>query len=79
MKNLGQQYDSDDKLRALFAPIGYLTYAKVKTDKRGRPKDYGLVSMADNQMAMTAFKILNRLSLGSGRYLVATYGTTSDV
>lgn len=70
MKYLSQEYDSNERLRGLFAPFGYVNSAKVMADKRGRPKDYGFVSFADTSVSVKATEALNGMAVGNGQQLL---------
>ena len=69
VKNLTNEYNTDDKLRALFSPFGDITFVKVATDDQRQPKDFGFVSFADSGVADNAIRILNGMALKEGKHL----------
>ena len=70
-KNLTNEYNTDDKLRALFSPFGDITFVKVATDDLPRrdSTDFGFVSFADSGVADNAIRILNEMGLKDGKHL----------
>ncbi|CAG2103423.1 unnamed protein product [Medioppia subpectinata] len=59
VKNLSEEYDCDEKLRALFEPYGEISSAKVVPDDSGKSKGFGFVSFEEPEMAEKACDDLN--------------------
>ena len=49
---------TDVDLRAPFSPFGKVVSAKIVSDRRGRPKGFGYVEMADEDSARAALESL---------------------
>jgi len=69
VKNLTDEYDTDEKLRALFEPFGEITSAKVVTDDQGKFKGFGFVSFEEPEMAEKACDALNGKEMSNGKTL----------
>jgi polyadenylate-binding protein len=69
VKNLSEEYDSDEKLRALFEPYGEISSAKVVPDDSGKSKGFGFVSFEEPEMAEKACDDLNGKELSNGKTL----------
>jgi polyadenylate-binding protein len=69
VKNLTEDYDSDDKLRALFEPFGEISSAKVVSDDTRKSKGFGFVSFEEPEMAEKACEALNGKEMSSGKTL----------
>lgn len=69
VKNLTEQYDTDEKLKALFAPHGEITSAVVTKDHEGKSKGFGFVCFASSEGAEAAVSSLNGKDMGSGKLL----------
>ena len=70
VKNLTEDYDSDEKLRALFEPFGEITSAKVVADSEGgKSKGFGFVSFDEPEMAEKACDALNGKEMANGKTL----------
>ena len=50
-------------LRSAFAQYGDVTSVKVMADRRGRPKGFGYVQMADNEAARRAIEELRGVQI----------------
>ncbi|XP_054157857.1 polyadenylate-binding protein 4-like isoform X2 [Oppia nitens] len=65
IKNLSEEFDSDEKLRTLFEPFGDICSAKVVTDHdSGKSKGFGFVSFEEPEMAEKACEALNGKEFG---------------
>lgn len=69
VKNLTEQYDTDEKLKALFAPHGEITSSVVTKDHEGKSKGFGFVCFASSEGAEAAVSSLNGKDMGSGKLL----------
>ncbi|CAG2120908.1 unnamed protein product, partial [Medioppia subpectinata] len=69
VKNLSEEYDCDEKLRALFEPYGEISSAKVVPDDSGKSKGFGFVSFEEPEMAEKACDDLNGKELSNGKTL----------
>jgi polyadenylate-binding protein len=70
VKNLTEDFDSDEKLRALFEPFGEISSAKVVVgDDSGKSKGFGFVSFEEPEMAEKACEALNGKEMSSGKTL----------
>ena len=69
VKNLTEEYDTDDKVRALFEPFGEITSAKVVSDENGKSKGFGFVSFDEPEQAEKACDALNGKEMSNGKTL----------
>jgi polyadenylate-binding protein len=69
VKNLTDEYDNDDKLRALFEEYGSISSAKVVYDENGKSKGFGFVSFDEPEMAEKACDDLNLKEMPNGKTL----------
>lgn len=70
VKNLTEEFDSDEKLRALFEPFGSISSAKVVSDpETGKSKGFGFVSFDEPECAEKACEELNTKEMSNGKTL----------
>lgn len=59
VKNLGEDVDTDDKLKDMFEPYGKIVSSKVMVDDSGKGKGFGFVSFSEPEEAEKAVEELN--------------------
>ena len=59
VKNVSEEIDTDEKLKAIFDPYGEVVSAKVMTDDGGKPRGFGFVSFNEPEQAEKAVDDLN--------------------
>ncbi|KAF7496504.1 Polyadenylate-binding protein 1 [Sarcoptes scabiei] len=69
VKNLTDEYDSDEKLKKLFEPFGEITSAVVNKDDAGVFKGFGFVCFNTPEQAEQAVNSLNGKDMGNGKQL----------
>ncbi|OTF80260.1 polyadenylate-binding protein 1-like protein [Euroglyphus maynei] len=69
LKNLSDEYDTDEKVRKLFEPFGSITSAVVTKDDDGKSKGFGFVCFATPDQAEQAVNALNGKDMGNGKQL----------
>lgn len=68
VKNLTDEYDTDEKLKRLFSPHGAITSAVVTKDENGKSKGFGFVCYASADQAEQAVNALNGKDMGNGKF-----------
>ena len=69
VKNFGEEIESDEKLKDMFADFGEIVSAKVMVDENGKSKGFGFVSFASPELAEAACNAMNNKELPSGKSL----------
>lgn len=69
VKNLGEEFDSDEKLVELFKPFGSISSAVVSKDSEGKSKGFGFVCFEEAEDAERAVQQLNQKELPGGKSL----------
>lgn len=67
IKNLSDEFDNDDKLKALFEPYGTITSSKVAIDENGKCKGFGFISFEEPEQAEKACDELNNKEMSNGK------------
>lgn len=73
VKNIDDDVDSDDKLRAIFVPYGTITSAKLMKDNRSISKGFGFVCFGSPEEATKAVSELNGKMIGKKPLYVALH------
>lgn len=68
---------TDEELRALFAPIGPITSAKVMTNEAGRSKGFGFVCFENNEHAKVAVQSMGS-KMVNGKPLYVTFAQRKE-
>lgn len=69
VKNLSNDYDTDEKVKNLFEPYGSITSAVVALDDEGKSKGFGFVCFATSEGAEAAVNELNGKEMSNGKNL----------
>lgn len=69
VKNLGDDYDTDEKLQKLFETFGVISSAVVTKDVEGKSKGFGFVCFDDPDAAEQAVNALNNKEVSTGKTL----------
>lgn len=69
VKNLSDEYNTDEKLEEMFKPYGSITSAVVAKDGDGKSKGFGFVCFENAEEAQAAVEALDQKDMGHGKVL----------
>lgn len=67
VKNFGDEFESDDKLKEAFEKFGNVVSAKIMKSDDGKSKGFGFISFEEPEQAEEAVKEINAKELNNGK------------